>query len=163
MIRLEILKGASNWRLTDLARASKVSRPLIYYYFGKSKEEIIHTAVDFLGEEYFGLSERRFKKWKEGKLIDSILETRRMAQHSPFVHVFYTTRRHLDNEVGIKLRDFEKRFRLKISQFFPQLSKAGNDGMAAVLFGLVAFPDLTDEGVEQSLKAIMKAFTFQKG
>jgi hypothetical protein len=35
--------------------------------------------------------------------------------------------------------------------------------MAAVLFGLVAFPDLTDEGVEQSLKAIMKAFTFQKG
>lgn len=154
VIHLEVTKGAGRWKVTDVARFSKISRPLIYYYFGKSKEQILLTAVDFLGEEYFGLSEARMKMWDRGELVETILMSRRLCQSAPHGLVFYMTRRNFQNEIGERLREFEKRFRAKLSTFFPALKPAGKDGMAGVIFGLVTFPDLTEDGVRKSIQVI---------
>jgi AcrR family transcriptional regulator len=154
VIQLEATKGFGKWKVTDLSRLSKVSRPLIYYYFGKSKESILETAVDFMGEEYFGLSDARMKMWDQGQLVESILISRRMCQKAPYGLLFYMTRRNMQNSIGERMREFEKRYRKKLAEFFPQLAAVGNDGMAGVIFGLVTFPDLTEDGVVKSIQFI---------
>ena len=156
VIQLEVIKGYGKWKITDLSRISKVSRPLIYYYFGKSKDEIIRTAVDYLGAEYFGLSESRLKMWASGQLTESVLISLHLSQKSPFTHVYYMTRRLQQNEIGKILRDYEKQFRSKIKLYFADLDEAGVDGMAGTLFGLVAYPGLTDDGVRKSIHFICK-------
>ncbi len=156
VIRLDFQKGSMSWKISDIARASKVSRTLIYYYFGNSKEHIMQTAIDFLGEEYFGLSHARKSLWQDGQIFESLLETRRMCQRAPFVHFFYMTRRHMQNPIGEQLREFEKRFRQKISKAYPRATKEEIEALAAVIFGLVASPDLSEIGLKVALNIIKR-------
>ena len=154
VIRLDIIRGHMNWKITELARASKVSRPLIYYYFGKSKENIMKTAIDFLGQEYFGLSEERMKLWQSGEILQSVLLTRLLCQKAPHIHLFYMFRRNLQTPVGESLREFESRHRTKIQDYYPKLSQDSVEALSAVFFGLVAMPALSQKGVENALKMI---------
>ncbi len=156
VIRLDFQKGAMSWKISDIARASKISRTLIYYYFGNSKEHIMQTAIDFLGEEYFGLSQARKSLWQDGQIFESLEETRRLCQRAPFVHFFYMTRRHMDSKIGEQLRDFEKRFRKKISEAYPNAKNEEVEALAAVIFGLVASPDLSEAGLKVALNIIKK-------
>ncbi len=160
VIRLDFIKGPMAWKISDIARTSKISRPLIYYYFGNSKEHIMQTAVQFLGEEYFGLSESRKSLWQEGKILESLLDTRKLCQRAPFVHFFYMTRRHMDSSIGEKLREFEERFFQKISQFFPDADRDHVEALAAVMFGLVASPNLNDRGVIAAVDIIKRNLAF---
>jgi hypothetical protein len=154
LIRLDVQRGHMSWKISDLARLSKVSRPLIYYYFGKSKEKIMQTAIEFLGAEYFGLSDERLQFWKNGNVVESILKSRNLCLKAPYVPVFYLLRRGLDSDVGKALRDFEVRHQAKIRFFYPNISEDSIRAMSAVFFGLVAAPDLTEEGVRFSLKIV---------
>ena len=156
VIRLDFQKGPMAWKISDVARASKVSRTLIYYYFGNSKEHIMQTAIDFLGEEYFGLSEARKSLWKNGQILESLLGTRTLCQRAPYVHFFYMTRRSVDSAVGEKLREFEKRFQKKISQYFTMFNEDDILALAAVIFGLVASPNVTEKGVKAALAIIKR-------
>src|SRR5262249_15127056 len=67
MLLLENEKGHLRWKISDVARVAKVSRTLVYYYFGRTKQELLETGVELLGEEYFGLTEEREKLLHEGK------------------------------------------------------------------------------------------------
>ncbi len=154
VVQLEVTRGPGRWKLTDLARISKVTRPLIYYYFGKSKTDIVMTAVEYLGEEYFGISEHRLKMWDEGRLVETVLISRHLNQKAPYGLLFYMTRRTHDNDIGKKLREYEKRYRKKLADFFPKLDAKGVDAIAGVLFGLVTFPDLTDDAVRKSIEVL---------
>ncbi len=160
VIRLDFQKGPMAWKISDIARASKISRTLIYYYFGNSKDHIMQTAIEFLGEEYFGLSEARKALWQDGKILESLLETREMCQRAPYIHFFYMTRRNLDSAVGEKLREFESRFRQKISQFFPKSDSDEVEALAAVFFGLVASPHLNEKGMKSAIEIIKRNLTF---
>lgn len=154
LIRLDVQKGHMSWKISDLARLSKVSRPLIYYYFGKSKDSIMQTAIEFLGAEYFGLSKERLQMWKDGNVVESILKSRNLCLKAPYVPVFYLLRRGLDSEVGKALRGFEVKHQAKIQSFYPNISADSIRAMSAVFFGLAAAPDLTEEGVRSSLKIV---------
>lgn len=160
VIRLDFQKGPMAWKISDIARASKVSRTLIYYYFGNSKEHIMQTAIEFLGEEYFGLSQARKILWKEGRLLESLLGTRELCQRAPYVHFFYMTRRDMKTPVGEKLREFEERFHKKISTHFPLSDRDQVMALAAVIFGLVASPNVNENGVKAAIEIIKKNTQF---
>lgn len=161
VIRLDILKGHLAWKISDLARSSNISRPLIYYYFGSSKEVIMKTAIGFLGEEYFGLSEERLKLWKEGKVVESVLRSRVLCQKAPYVHFFYLLRRDLQSFVGEELRSYEGRYRAKLHQFYPDLTKDSIDALSAVFFGLAAVPEISEQGVRNALEIIQGNLPFK--
>ena len=160
VVRLDIQKGHLAWTITDLARASEISRPLIYYYFGKSKETIMSTAVDYLGERFFGLSPDRIKMWQEGKIVESVLASRNLCQNSPFVFIFYMMRRTLQTDIGEKLRLVEARYKEKILQHCPNLQTELADALAAVLFGLVCVPDLTDQAIKNAIMVVQSTLPF---
>jgi AcrR family transcriptional regulator len=160
VIRLDIQKGHLSWTISDLARASKITRPLIYYYFGNSKENIMKTAIEFLGEEYFGLSDARIKLWSEGKVVESVLLSRLLCQKAPYVHIFFMIRRNQNSFVGETLREYESRYRNKIRKFYPNVTNDSIDALAAVFFGLVAMPDLSETGVRNALELIQSNLEF---
>lgn len=162
VIRLDVQRGHMAWKITDISRYSQISRPLIYYYFGKSKESIMKTAIEFLGEEYFGLSEERLNLWKSGKVVESVLRSRVLCQKAPYVHLFYMFRRNMESVVGETLRQYEDRYRKKIQEYCPNLSKDSAEALSAVLFGLVAMPEISDKGVMNAVEMIEKNIAFKK-
>ncbi|NCN41671.1 TetR/AcrR family transcriptional regulator [bacterium] len=153
VIRLEVNKGHLMWKITDLARASDVARPLIYYYFGKSKEEIVQAALKIIGDEFFGLSEERIEMWRGGDVVGSVLKTRTLMEKAPYVPVFFFHWRHQPGEISSHLKDLEDRYRAKIALLRPDLSGAQIEGLFATFFGLVLFPNIN----EQTIRFVIKA------
>lgn len=158
--RLDIQKGHLNWTISDLSRASKVSRSLIYYYFGQSKETIMQSAVDFLGQEYFGLSEHRMALWQKGQILESILNTREMFCRAPYIAFFYLARRSMNTAVGERLREYESGLRKKIKTFSPASSEPQIEALAAVFFGLVTCPQTDTAAIKAAIELILKNVPF---
>lgn len=154
VIKLDITKGHMAWSISDIARVSGISRPLIYYYFGKSKENIMQTAVDYLGKEYFGLSDDRMELWKQRNIYESVSRSRKLWQKSPYSYSFYVMRRDLQNPVGETIRDLEKKYEEKLKTFYPSATRDLHDAVQAVLFGLAVSPTLTDEGLKNAVKIV---------
>lgn len=154
VLRLEVVKGHLRWKMADLSRLSGVNRPLIYYYFGKSKEVILETAMKSIGDEFFGLSTERMQLWKNGKIKESILMTRTMIAQAPHVAEFFFHWRHQKSEVASHLKSLEKRYPRKLRENFPQLSEADCEAVFAVFFGLVLVPELSEATIDRVLKAM---------
>lgn len=154
VIRLEVSKGHLSWKVTELSRLSKVGRPLIYYYFGKSKKEIVDTALKIIGDEFFGLSPERLQMWKEGRILESVLKTRALLAKAPHVSQFYFHWRHQDSEVSKALVKLEKRHQKKIKSLYPDCGDIESQVIFAVLFGLILAPDIKPKAAEALIDRI---------
>ncbi len=53
-VTLDVQKGHLKWSITDVAKNSGHSRTLVYYYFGKSKENILKEAINFFNRFVLG-------------------------------------------------------------------------------------------------------------
>lgn len=155
VLKLDLAKGYLKWTLSDLSRQSKVSRTLIYYYFGKSKEAIMNAAIDALGKEYFGLSEDRLQLWKDKNIYESIRRSRILWQKSPHTYSFYILRRQQDNAVGARLRDLEKMYEKKMKIFYPNIPSAMVEATRATFFGLAVSPTLSEEGLQIAVDLVI--------
>src|SRR4051812_20071634 len=71
-IELEITHGHLNWRMSDLAKKSGVTRTLIYYYFGKSKEDILKQAVNYFADTFFDVRIEVIQRIRKGEMADLI-------------------------------------------------------------------------------------------
>ena len=154
VIRLEVSKGHLLWKMTDLARLSRVGRPLIYYYFGKSKEEIVQTALKIIGDEFFGLSTERIALLKEGQLLESLLRTRELIKRAPYMPVFYFHWRHQAGEIADQLKDLEKRYLKKLAAVYPKKSPQDIEALFACVFGAALLPQVKAEALEQLFKGL---------
>lgn len=148
VLRLEVFKGHQKWTVAQLARGSGVKRPLIYYYFGKSKMMIIQTAIRMLGEEFFGLSSERMKLWNDGDILSSITRTRELLEKAPHVRVFYFHWRHRESPIQEELIEIERKYIRKLQNSQTKLLKPQAEAVFAVLFGLCQTPSLARESLE---------------
>lgn len=154
VVRLEVVKGHLRWKISDVSRLSGVQRTLIYYYFGKSKENILKTAMKSIGDEIFGLSPERVKLWAEGRVRESILLSRAQVQKAPHVAEFFFHWRHQSSDVQETLLDLEKRNIQKFKTYFPQLKEAEVKALYSILFGLVIFPELPEPVLDSALSLV---------
>lgn len=148
VVRLEVVKGHLRWTLSDLARLSGVGRTLIYYYFGKSKKEILRVAMKLIGDEFFGLSEDRMKMWAEGQVRESVLKSRELCKKAPHMIEFYFHWRHHEGDLCDELVSLEKRYLRKIKSVKPHLSADQAAALFSMLFALVVVPDLKVEAID---------------
>lgn len=151
---LDYKKGHQKWTMSELARASGVKRPLIYYYFGKSRIDILLAAVKVLGEDCFGLSEERLALWKSGRMNESVKRSRALMQEHKDLAGFYFLHRAKENPVGNALRQLEKNYYQKIKRFFPTISREQQEQLGAFFFGLVFAPALSDSALDQCLNSL---------
>jgi AcrR family transcriptional regulator len=158
-VELEIRKGHLKWTMTELSRKSNVTRSLIYYYFGRSKLEIVEAAVSIISEEFAGLSTKRMQMWQEGRLEESLLEARSFHDKAPHLCTYYVSFRDKPNAVGDALKKSEASFRGKLKKFIPNASKEQINTIFAVYFGMVYAPKVGPKEIKvfiEIMKDILK-------
>lgn len=139
---LEVKKGHLKWTLSELSRQSGVTRSLIYYYFGRSRMEILEHAVLMMGQDLIGLSEDRTQMWKERRWADSLNAARRASENAPNICIFYLSHRGKSNPISHKLQDLEKSFYQRIQQVSPELSREMCNTLFALYFGITFAPNV---------------------
>jgi len=147
-IELDIQQGHLKWTYTILARRSKISRSLIYYYFGKEKINILKEACLLFGDEMAGNGEERMQAWKEGKISKGLIKSKELVKEYPYLLPFYFIYRTQENEIGELIRRFESEGEAKREQFFPNLSKQERRIMMSFHMGLVFFPFIDHDDIE---------------
>lgn len=157
-VELEIQLGHLKWTYSLLARRSKISRSLIYYYFGKSKINILKEATLLFGQELSGVVDDRMKFWAEGKIENGLLKTRELFKVYPYLVPFYFLYRSKDNEIGELIRKYENEGHKKRKKFFPNHSDSELKALYAFHLGLATFPGLKPEDIQTACKIINQSF-----
>lgn len=147
VLHLEVSKGHLRWKVSDLARTSKVSRPLIYYHFGNTKNDILVSSIKILAREYFGLNESRAVMMKTGDALGSIMDTRNSLMKHPDVITFYFKWRTSRTKLQKYLIEIETEYQALLATAFPRLSRNQIAGLHGLFFGLVTAPFLTRESI----------------
>ena len=151
VLDLDFRRGHLKWTISDLSRSSKVTRSLIYYYFGRSKEDIISEAVRFIGKELFGLSPERMELWEQGKIGESVEASRRAFSKYPFFQGFYFSHRFRPSPVGEQIRELEKMYFEKIKQFYPELGAHEVSLLGSMMLGFVVGPEADPKSIQRAV------------
>lgn len=157
-MELDVKKGHLKWSMSELSRKSRITRSLIYYYFGQSKMAILNEAIKLIGDEFTGLSPERVEMWQRGELLESMQRTRDIYEKSPYISIFILENRNKDSEIGRLLRDKEFEFQTKIRKFYPHFDDDMVQSLFAVYWGLSFAPGLTTKAIENIIQIIKKNF-----
>jgi len=123
VMHLEVRKGHLRWTVSELSRLTKVTRPLIYYYLGKTKIEIFKATLYILAKDFYGLSDERIAmKAKTGRL-DSILATRKVAMGNADILAFFYANRFGKTWMQPELVDMEKAFIARLDKELEGISE----------------------------------------
>jgi AcrR family transcriptional regulator len=160
-VTLDISRGHLSWKMADLARSSKVSRTLIYYYFGKSKEGILREAVRLFGDEISGATAEKTALWAEGKIAEAFDQSRELLNKIPAIVPFYLLNRSKTSEIGATIRAQERAFFEKIKAYFPNLSQAEQKGLYSLFFGAAFVPEFEYADSSEGIKWILKALALK--
>ena len=155
-IELEIQLGHLKWTYTLLSKKSKVSRPLIYYYFGKEKINIVIEACNLFGQILAGTTKERMQAWEDGNIEDMLEQTRVLLSNYPYLTPYYFLYRNKDNEVGHLIRKYEQDGFTKRKKFFPKLNASEQRIMFAFHLGLVTFPHIEGSDIKNACSFISK-------
>jgi AcrR family transcriptional regulator len=156
-VALDVRHGHLKWKVSDLARLSGVSRTLIYYYFGKSKEGILHEAVRLFGDLISGQTPDKVELWKVGNLKEANRSSRELVAKVPALVPFYFFNRLSESDIGIAIRAREKAFFDKIDTHFTHLSQAEKKGLFVLYFGLLFVPDMKQADASAAMDMMLKA------
>lgn len=152
VISLEISKGHLKWKVADLARKVGVSRPLIYYHFGKSKREILEKSLLMVAEEFFGITPEREAMLKEGRAIESLLLSRKMFLADPAFALFYLKWRMEKSPMQAKLVEIERRYQKMLARLFPRLLPAEIVALHGIFYAVVTAPFLDAAAIDLILR-----------
>ncbi len=161
-IVLDFNRGHLRWTMSELSRASEITRSLVYYYFGKSKEGILKEAIKLVGEEFFGLNSSRLGLWEQGNIAKSVMATREFTRKSPQVMAFYMVRRTAQSEIGETLRQLENEYLGKIRSYFPGIDEDGVQAIYGLFLGLVMAPTMSDAAVEKAVNIVAEVTQAKK-
>jgi AcrR family transcriptional regulator len=155
VISAEVSKGHLKWKVSDIARFTEVSRPLIYYHFGKTKKAILTECLNVIAEDYYSLSTERAESLKSESVLEALLEslarTRKMFVKNPSLVVFYQRARMQDSDVCRQLVAIEKRYQQKLMKTFPKMSEEQVVGLHALFHGMITAPFLDAKGLAAAL------------
>lgn len=110
VIRQDVLQGHLKWKVTDIARKSRVPRSRIYEVLGAGKEAMLKNALSLLLAEIYGLSPERRQQRAIGGPLDGIFASRAIVSETPELLSFYFRHRDRANEIGAVIRQFEKEY-----------------------------------------------------
>lgn len=139
---LEAKHGHLLWKVTDLEKKSKVSRTLIYRYFGNSKKQIFGQALNVFLTKFYGFEKSSSKPISFSKRV---MLARELMQQHPDAVSFYQKWRSSSSELQKLFIQIEKKFQKKLKKIFPELSEQEILTAHACIHGLVTSPFLSPE------------------
>lgn len=153
-IELEVSQGHLKWSYSDLSRKSHVTRSLIYYYFGKSKMNILLEACRLFGDEIAGLGEEKMQAWERGDFSSGLKKTWKMVKRFPKILPFYYLNRNNESEISKVIADYEKAGKRKMKKFYPNLTSSQTQVIQSLQLGLLSENHLTDQDFQFIQKTI---------
>lgn len=153
-ISLERKRGHLKWSLAELSRASKIERSMIYYYFGKSKVQILQNAIHFVGEILFGLYPTMPSLWMSGDFLTSIECCRDILRKHPHLGVFFLEQRQKGSIFYKEIGLLEKRYLKKLASGYPHIEADQLRVLFSNLVGIALLPEVD----EATLKKLVKNF-----
>lgn len=119
ILKLEVEKGHMEWTLSDISRESEITRSLIYYYFGKEKDTILHEAYRFIIDTFFDLSPSKATTSSAPQRMKEVLAK---IELMPYLFVLYYLQKGRDTEIGQMLKKAEEDTIKHLQTGYPQLS-----------------------------------------
>lgn len=151
ILAFENQKGHLKWKVTEIARASKVSKSLVYYYLGSTKEQILESCIKIGAEEFYGLTPERAAMIQKEGIISSIMQSREIFLKNYAFSAFYIRWRLSPTPIGQRLRDYDERYQEKLKKLFPHLSDTERLALRAIFNGFVVAPELTEDTLKAAL------------
>lgn len=139
-LELDVKKGHLKWTLSDLSRKSGITRSLIYYYFGRSKAEILNEAIKLIGNELAGLTPEREELWNLGDFVNSMNKARSTYEKAPYLSLFFLEHINSPNEMGNAIRKIESDFLSKIERHYKMKDVSVRNAIYGIYFGLLFAP-----------------------
>lgn len=142
MLSYEVSKGHLKWKVADVSRRLKVSRSLIYYHFGSSKQEILDSCFEIVAEEFYGLNNdfRGLADFENRVLEKSLIRTQKIYLRTPAIITFYHRWRQEQSPMQKRMLEMERRYQAKLLQAFPHLTKDEMLAVHAAMHGVVTGP-----------------------
>lgn len=151
VLAFENQKGHLKWKVTEIARASKVSKSLVYYYLGSTKEQILDSSIRIGCEEFYGLNPEREELIRTQGLIASIMYTREIFLKNYAFSSFYLRWAKTPTPMGKALQEYDKRYQKKLKGLFPHMNDTERKALRAIFNGFVVAPDLNEEILKTAL------------
>lgn len=148
-LKLESTKGHLRWKMTDLSRGSGITRSLIYYYFGRSRLDIVTVAIRVIGEELFNLSPEREELIRSGRTLEAMKLTRELFRKAPHIGPFYLSQRRPNATFYGEISRLEKRYLDSLALAHPGASPDRLGVLFSALVGVVMLDNLPDSVLEE--------------
>ena len=139
VLKLEMQKGRGLWTISDVAKVAQVTRPLIYYYFGKDKQVLLTESWKFMIETMFYLS----AKDKLG-IRARIKETISRINQMPYLFVLFFLEKSSGSEIGLLIKNAEEKLLKTLKKEYPQYGTEDILQMYVLELGAVAYRDLNE-------------------
>lgn len=153
---LESTYGHLKWKVTDLEKKSKVSRTLIYRYFGSNKSDIFINGLKIFLNEFYGFSEKPSVSFPE-----SIRKARKLMEEHREAVIFYQKWRLIDSELKEIFISTEKKFQKKLKNIFPNLNSSELMTAHACIHGLVTSPFLSPQEAQRGFEELTSKGVFK--
>lgn len=118
ILKMEVAKGHLKWTLSDISRESKVTRSLIYYYFGKEKNVVLEEAYKFVISYIFNIEKTKVVGIRE-RLQDILRDIRSM----PYLFVLYYLEKNEGTQFGKMIQEAEALLIKAMRREFPDLDE----------------------------------------
>ena len=150
IIEFEIKRGHLKWSVLEIAKVAKMSRSLIYYHFGRTKQDILHNSLNELLEEFYGLSPARAKS----SLSESLKLTQQIYHAYPSLAIFFQKWRKTESQIAEMLLECEKKYEAKLKKAFPKADADQVKAIHAIFHGLVTAPYLKSNTIPTALQLL---------
>lgn len=118
ILKMEVAKGHLKWTLSDISRESKVTRSLIYYYFGKEKKLVLEEAYKFVISYFFNI-----ERTKSAGIHERLRRVLRDLKGMPYLFVLYYLEKNAGTEFGLMIRNAEVLLLQSMKKEFPNLTE----------------------------------------
>lgn len=153
VFNLEVSKGHFKWSISHIARSCKISRTLVYYYFGNTKQKILLNCLEALTRELYGLSEIRHD-FKKISLLDSLLACHDLYAQVPSYSVFCQKWSRKPSVYRDKYLELQKEYDEKLKMNFPRSTLKQRLSLRAYFYGLVAAPSFDRELISEAIQLL---------
>lgn len=134
ILKMEVSKGHLKWTLSDISRDSKITRSLIYYYFGKDKKKVLEEAYRFIVATFFNVE--RAKSMNLRERLRRILED---MKNMPYLLVLYYLEKHKGTNFGKMIHDSEQALLKAMKSEFPDFTETEILGLYLKELGAITF------------------------
>ena len=154
VFELEDEKGHLNWKVTELVDRSKISRSLIYRYFGGNKEEILGEAVRAFVLRFYCLE----KSSNNETFIEKVQRSKKLIEDYPQAAIFYQRWRNSDSFVSEIFKKTERDYQNLLKKSLPHLNDEEILALHTCLHGFVTAPFLDNKILPEILLRLIKSF-----